>query len=274
MSIATDLRAYADLALVQGRAALNQAGQAAGTANKRLSADAGKQLRAAVGVADLLAETVGKQVEVLGRRMDTLPELPAVAAGNVVKAQESGKALLDRAQDDALARLGELRERVDAGLDTVRSLPSLPVVAAGTTSGYLDTARQAYGRLATRGEARLAELRKDPRVGKLFGELDAASAAVTARIAPVLGTVRTEVASDLDSAAETVRNIDLGPDAGRTPRKPSATQAGKPRTATKSTARATSTRTARATSAGTARATSTRTAAKSGTTRKPAAKKS
>ncbi|HST48580.1 hypothetical protein [Jatrophihabitans sp.] len=220
MSIATDIRAYADLALEQGRAALNQAGTAAGTANKRLAADAGKQVRVVLGAADLLAETVGKQVEALGkqaehlgRRMESLPELSAAAAGNLAKAQESGKALLDRAQDDALARLGELRERLDAGLETVRSLPSLPVIAAGTTSGYLDTARQAYGRLTARGGARLADLRNDPRVGKLLGELDAASAALATRIAPVLGAVRSEVVSDLDSAAEKIENIDLGENA-------------------------------------------------------------
>ncbi len=293
MSITTDIRAYADLALEQGRAALSQAGSAAGSANKRLTADAGKQLKAALGAADLVAETVGKQVETLGkqagRRMDSLPELPAVAADNLVKAQESGKALLDRAQDDALVRLGELRVRLDAGLEAVRSLPSLPVIAAGTTSGYLDSARQAYDRLAVRGEARLADLRKDPRVGKLLGELDSASATVTARIAPVLGAVRSEVVSDLDSAAETIKNIDLGADAGTTTRtrKPATTRTGTARSAATRTGTArpaaTRTRTSTARSASAAKSTGTRPAVaktgsaastKSGTTRRTAAKKS
>jgi hypothetical protein len=213
MSIATDVRAYADLALEQGKAVLNQAGTAAGNANKRLAADAGKPVLVTLGAADLLAETVGKQVEALGkqaehlgRRMESLPELPAAAAGNVVKAQESGKALLDRAQGDALARLSELRGRLDAGLETARSsLPNLPEIAAGN----LDNARQAYDMLTARGQARLADLRKDPRVGKLLGDLTEAAAALNARIAPVLGSGRPEVTPDLDAAVETIKNTDF-----------------------------------------------------------------
>jgi hypothetical protein len=239
MSIATDVRAYADLALEQGKAALNQAGSAAGLANKRLTADAGKPVLVALGAADLIAETLGKQTEALGKRaenlgkrVESLPELPAAAAGNLAKAQEGGKALLDRAQDDAMARMSELRERLDAGLETLRSLPSLPEIAAGTTIGYLDNARRTYDKLTARGEARLADLRKDPRVGRLLGDLDQATAALNARIAPVVRSVRTEVAEELDSAAENldsaaeaVRDADLGEPTAARPRRARTTAA-------------------------------------------------
>src|SRR5919107_3954816 len=66
MSIATDVRAYADLALEQGKNVLSQAGAAVSTANKRLAADAPKPVLAALGVADLVATTVAKQADLLG----------------------------------------------------------------------------------------------------------------------------------------------------------------------------------------------------------------
>jgi hypothetical protein len=268
MSIATDVRAYADLALEQGKAALSQA-------NKRLATDAPKPVLAALGAADLLAEALGKQAEALGRqaesfgkRVESLPELPAAAAGNLAKAQESGKTLLDRAQDDALARLGELRERLDASLESVRSLPSLPVIAAGTTSGYLDNARQVFGGLTARGEARLADLRKDPRVTRLLGDLDGTASALNARIAPVLGSVRSELASDLDSAAEAIKDSEGGS------AKPRARKAPAAKSTSARPARATSGTTARAKAGTTARAKAGTTApTKSGTTRRTAAKK-
>src|SRR5438094_282261 len=141
MSIATDVRAYADLALEQGRSALSQAGTTLTHANKRLAADAPKPVLAALGVADMVAETLSKQAETLskragafGKRVESLPAtLPAAAAGNVAKAQENGKALLTRTQDEALTRITELRERLDTGVDTVRALPVLSVTAASTT---------------------------------------------------------------------------------------------------------------------------------------------
>ncbi|MDQ1743760.1 MAG: hypothetical protein QOE23_2099, partial [Pseudonocardiales bacterium] len=186
MSIATDVRAYADLALEQGKSALSQAGTAVVNANKRLATDAPKPVLAALGVADLVADTLGKQAEALGKQAGHLGKrvesLPADAAGNVVKVQETSLALLNRTQDDAIARFAELRDRLDTGVGTVRALPQLSVVAAGTTTVYLSNARQVFGKLTARGEARLADLRKDPRVSKLLGEVDEAGTAVGARL--------------------------------------------------------------------------------------------
>ena len=88
MSIATDVRAYADAALEQGKTALTQATNTVNTVNKRVAADAPKPAFAALGAADLVAETVTKRVE----------GLPAEAAANVTKVQETSKAAIAKAQ--------------------------------------------------------------------------------------------------------------------------------------------------------------------------------
>ncbi|HEX8768080.1 MAG TPA: hypothetical protein VF714_06895, partial [Jatrophihabitans sp.] len=166
MSIATDVRAYADLALEQGKNVLSQAGAAVSTANKRLAADAPKPVLAALGVADLVAATVTKQADLLGKRVETLP---ADAADNVAKMQDTGKSLISKTQDDAFARITELRSRLETGVDSVRALPMLSVTAASTTTVYLSNAKHVFGKLTARGEARLAELRNDPRVTRVLG---------------------------------------------------------------------------------------------------------
>jgi hypothetical protein len=207
MSIATDVRAYADLALEQGKNVLSQAGAAVSTANQRLAADAPKTVFAALGVADLVAAAVTKQAELLGKRVETLP---ADAAENVTRMQGTGRSLISKTQDDALARITELRDRLDTGVDTVKALPMLSVTAASTTTVYLSNAKQAFGKLAARGEARLTELRNDPRVTRVLGDLDEASSTIHARLAPVLGSVRSEVVPYLDSAFDTIKEADLG----------------------------------------------------------------
>jgi hypothetical protein len=214
MSIATDVRAYADLALEQGKNVLSQAGTAVSTANQRLAADGPKTVFAALGVADLVAATVtkqaellGKQAEMLGKRVETLP---ADAAENVTRMQDTGRSLISKTQDDALTRITELRDRLDTGVDSVKALPMLSVTAASITTVYLSNAKQAFGKLATRGEARLAELRNDPRVTRVLGDLDEASSTLQARLAPVLGSVRSEVVPYLDSAVDTIQDADLG----------------------------------------------------------------
>jgi|GEM_PF-3127044 len=254
MSIATDVRAYADLALEQGKSALSHAGTAVVNANKRLATDAPKPVLAAIGMADLVADALGKQADTLGKQAGYLGKrvesLPSDTAGNVVKAQETGLALISRTQDDAIARLAELRDRLDTGVDTVRALPQLSVTAASTTTVYLSNARQVFGKLTARGEARLTELRKDPRVSKLLGEVDEAGTAVGAR----LDSVRSEVVPYLESAVETIKDADLGEPAPRARR------------------RATS-RPAARTNAGTRKATGATTSARTTSTRKaPVAK--
>jgi hypothetical protein len=160
MSIATDVRNYADLALEQGRTALIQAASLVTTANKRLVADAPKPAYAALGVADLVAVTVTKRIEAL----------PSDAVANASKAQEGGKALLSKAQQDAVTRVSELRERIDAGIGNVKSIQTRPLVKL-TTEVYLDTAKRLYGQLTARGEARAAELLNDSRLSRVIGDV-------------------------------------------------------------------------------------------------------
>lgn len=272
MSIATDVRAYADLALEQGKSALSQAGTAVVNANKRLATDAPKPVLAALGVADLVADALSKQADTLGKQAGHLGKrvesLPAETAGNVVKVQESGLALLSRTQDDAIARLTELRGRLDTGVDTVRALPQLSVVAASTTTVYLSNARQVFGKLTARGEARLADLRKDPRVTKLLGEVDEAGTAIGVR----LDSVRSEVLPYLEGAVETIKDADLGEPAPRTGRR-SATRRSTSRPATRTSTTTGTRKAASSSTAGTATKSTARKAAATatGTARKAAA---
>jgi len=185
MSLATEARSFADLAVAQGRTALAQAGAAVNqgrtaltSANRKLLADAPKPAYAALGAADLVAATVTKRVE----------DLPVDAVQGVSKAQQTGQALIERAQNEALTRVTELRERLEAGRETVTMLPGAArsvgetylVSAKSTGEAYLTAAKGVLESLTDRGEAKAAELRedprlvklrKDPRVAKLFGQL-------------------------------------------------------------------------------------------------------
>ncbi|HJQ01686.1 MAG TPA: hypothetical protein VJ851_08805 [Jatrophihabitans sp.] len=89
MSIATDVRSYADTALAQGKAALSNAGTAAVLVNKRLITDAPKPALAVLGAADLVASLVTRRVEAL----------PAEAADGVSKVQNRAGAYLSTAKD-------------------------------------------------------------------------------------------------------------------------------------------------------------------------------
>jgi len=175
MSITTDVRSYADTALAQGKAALSNAGNAAVLVNKRLVADAPKPAYAALGAADLVAAAVTRRVE----------SLPSDAVSNAGRIQQTGRVLMVRTQNDALARLTELRGRLDSGIE---SIGALPVVARSTTEAYLSTAKELYGKLTARGEAKAAELRKDPRVSRLLGQAG-------------------EVAESVQNAAESVQHV-------------------------------------------------------------------
>lgn len=187
MSIATEVRSYADTALSQGKAALNNAGNAAVLVNKRLVADAPKPAYAALGAADLVATAVTRRVE----------SLPTDAASNVGRVQQTGRELVARTQNDALARLTELRGRLDAGLE---SIGALPAVARTTTEAYLSTAKDVYGKLTARGEAKAAELRKDPRVSRLLGQ----ASDVVESVQDVAGSVQSTVSPVVKSAFDAV----------------------------------------------------------------------
>ncbi|HEX4728615.1 MAG TPA: hypothetical protein VH298_12505, partial [Jatrophihabitans sp.] len=190
MSITTDVRSYADIALSQGKAALSSAGTAAVLVNKRLVADAPKPAYAALGAADLVATAVTRRVE----------SLPTDAVSNVGRVQQTGRVLMVRTQNDALARLTELRGRLDSGLS---SIGALPTVARSTTEAYLSTAKDLYGKLTARGEAKAAELRKDPRVSRLLGQAGEVAESVQGVAGSVQSTVSPVVKSAFDAVEST-----------------------------------------------------------------------
>jgi hypothetical protein len=237
MSIATDARTYADSAVAQGRSALahagtalGQAGIALGAVNRRLLADAGKPVYAALGAADLVAASVTKRAE----------ELPADAVQGLAKAQHTGQALIARAQNEAASRLGDLRGRFAAGRQTVGTLPDTArvagegylTVAKSASESYLQTAKGVYASLTDRGEARAAELRKNPRLAKLLGQ---AGEAVGAAAGEVRDTVAPVAKSAFDKVAEpTVAELKPAKSTGARRTTASRSTAGKP-AASKST---------------------------------------
>lgn len=233
MSIATDARTYADSAVAQGKSALahagtalGQAGIALGAVNRRLLADAPKPVYAALGAADLVAASVTKRAE----------ELPADAANGVSKAQQTGQALMTRAQTEAATRIGELRGRIAAGRQVASTLPGAAenylTVAKSTGETYLQAAKGVYATLTERGAARAAELASTARVSGLLGQAGEVRDAVT----PLAKSAFDAVATPADTEP-TVAELST-PRKPATPRKPSqGTPAAKKAPARKPTAR-------------------------------------
>jgi hypothetical protein len=194
MSIATDVRAYADAAIEQGKTVVTQASAAVASANKRIVDDlptlrvgsVSAPAYAAVGAADLVAETVSKRVE----------SLPTDAASNLAKVQETSKARVSKASEGALAKVVDLRERFDARVESAKSLRNVDVQAAakGVSENYLESAKSVYSTLTARGHAKVDELIKSPRLGKLRGDFTGAASTVQAAVAPVVGEVSTRIA--------------------------------------------------------------------------------
>ncbi|HEX2902019.1 MAG TPA: hypothetical protein VHO01_01070 [Jatrophihabitans sp.] len=223
MSLTTDARSYADLALSQGKSALNQAGQLVAAANRRLVADAPKPAYAALGAADLVAAAVTKRVE----------DLPVDAVNGVTKAQQTSQTLITKAQSEATAKLAELRSRVEDGLGSVSTLPvtvkstgeSYLTAAVAAGQGYLQLAKGVYASLTDRGEAKAAQLQQDPRVNRLFGQLsdtaDSVLPAARSAFDDVVTPVRTQTAPARKAST----------------RKPAAAKAGASKPAAKTTAR-------------------------------------
>jgi heparin binding hemagglutinin HbhA len=217
MSIATDLQrranAQIDNAREQGLAVLSTATATAtgvvATANKRiedvlpssisLSAVSSPAL-AAIGAADLVAETVAARLEAL----------PAEAITNLAKAQTTSKARIAKAQDEAVIRVAELRTRFDARVSAARDVRSadLQSKVKDVTGAYLAAAKTLYGTLSGRGGAKLAELRKDladdPRLSRFIGEVNGAADLVDARVRPVVGSVEARVSPVVDTVVGTV----------------------------------------------------------------------
>jgi hypothetical protein len=203
LSIATDARAYADAALEQGKSVLSQATNAVNAATDRVvelvEEEAPKSAFAVVGAADLAVETVTKRVEAF----------PSETAINVAKAQESSKALLSKAQTEALNRLYELKAKIDAGLESARGLRSVNVsdAAKGASDLYVSTARNMYETLTARGEARVAELRKDPRFAKFLDDVNDAAESVQSTLSPVVDSVQSTLSPVVDSVQSTLSPV-------------------------------------------------------------------
>ncbi|HEY2041781.1 MAG TPA: hypothetical protein VGH11_03820 [Jatrophihabitans sp.] len=235
MPINTDVRSYADTALEQGKTVLTHAGAIVTTANKRLSSDAAKPAYAALGAADFVAATITKRIEAL----------PADAAANFAKVQETSKARITRAQGEAIARIGTLRGKVDARIDEAKSLRDIdvPSTAVQIGEGYLSIAKTLYDSFTTRGEAKASELRKDPRVAKLLGEISDVANTVESTISPVIDSVVQRVESTT-AAVKPARKAQAAKSTARKAPAKKATAAKS--TAAKSTAtRSTATKSAR-----------------------------
>jgi heparin binding hemagglutinin HbhA len=199
MSIATDVRSYADAAVEQGKTVLTQASSTLTTANKRIVADAQKPVYAWIGAADLIAESLGKRVEAL----------PSEALANLAKAQETGKARLTKAQQDAFAKVTELRNLLDSGVESAKELGAtdLQGKAKDTAEGYLGLAKSLYTSLSARGEDKVAELLKDPRVGKLLTEVADVTESAESRVRPVVESVEARVRPVVDAVEARVRPV-------------------------------------------------------------------
>ncbi len=222
MSIATDARTYADSAVAQGKSALahagtalGQAGIALGAVNRRLLADAPKPVYAALGAADLVAASVTKRAE----------ELPADAATGVSKAQQTGQALITRAQSEAATRIGELRSRIAASRQVASTLPGTAenylTVARSTGESYLQVAKGVYASLTERGAARAADLAGSARVA--VGRAGETAGEVRDAVTPLAKSAFDAVAAPADTEP-TVAELSI-------PRKPATRR--KPATARK-----------------------------------------
>jgi heparin binding hemagglutinin HbhA len=209
MTIATDLQRRAtaqfDAALEQGKTVLSQATAVANSANKLIAEDAPKPAYAAIGAADLIAETVTKRLE----------ELPNEVLANLNKAQQLNNIKLSKVGDDALSRITELRTKVDgsvaAAKDSAKDLRSVELSdgiaqAKGAADGYLSLAKNLFDSLAARGEAKVAELRKDPRLTKLLGDVSDAADSVEARVRPVVSGVEARVSPVVGTVVGTVKS--------------------------------------------------------------------
>lgn len=201
MSIVTDARSYADAAIEQGKTAFVQASTVVSGVIDELPAlrpaSVTESAYAALGAADLLASSFSKRVEAW----------PAETVATATKVQETGKARLSSAQEEAVAKVAELRGKFDArvaSLKTVRPA-DLQGKARSVTGAYVSTAKGVYDTLAARGETRLAELRTDPRFTKVVGEVTPVVDQVLARVRPVVDQVEATVSPVVDQVLDTVK---------------------------------------------------------------------
>lgn len=224
MSLATDVRSYADQALEQSRTALTQAQAALADAPKRIVEEAPKPAYAAVGAYDVVTE-------ILTKRVETIPA--------------DTKAYVSKTQSDLVAKVSDLRARLESQLESAKSVDLQAKAKDATASykssleSYRTTVTEKYEDLVSRGEAKVAQLRKNPRLVKLVDDVeDVVETAqakakpvfeqVEAAVKPVVDQVEAAVSPLVDQVVTTVKSV--APKSA--PAKPAATKAAPARKAT------------------------------------------
>jgi hypothetical protein len=247
MSIASDVRSYADAAQELGKSVLNQATAAVSTTNKRLVSDLPSSLRtapvaapayAAVGAADLVAASVTKRAASVTKRAETVTkraeELPSEAVAGLNKASETSRARVSKAQDEALSRIHELRTRFESSVDSAKELRpvDLQAKAKATTDGYLAVVKNLFETLTARGESVVTDLRRDPRLAKFLGEVNSAAEAVQhtvrqteTKLGRAQGKFDHALNETVSSVESTTADVKLPPARKQTPRKAAAAPA-------------------------------------------------
>jgi hypothetical protein len=160
MTIATEVRAYADAALKQGKTALNQASTAVNTATDRvveLVEDAPKPAFAVLGAADLAIETVAKH-------------LP--------------KGATDAYRSTAKDVYGTLTARGEAKIAALRTDPRLAKLV-GDVSGAAETLQAKIAPVAHSVQDRVA-----PIAHSVQDKVTPIAHTVQAKVAPVIDTVK------------------------------------------------------------------------------------
>lgn len=185
MSLATDVRSYADQALEQSRTALTQAQAALVDAPKRLAETAPKPAYAAVGAADAVTEAISKHIE-------TLPA--------------DSKAKVSKAQTELVAKVTDLRTKFDTRVESAKGLKDIDFQAKAkgkaketatsykaSLESYKTNVLAKYDVFVARGEAKVAELRQNPRVVKLVDDVEDVVETAQAKVKPVVDQVEARV---------------------------------------------------------------------------------
>ncbi len=178
MSLATDVRTYAEIALEQGKHFVDQAqgrltnvrgeardyASAAAEDAKHFAGSfaelARKQAFAVIGASDAAVAAVTKRVE----------ELPNEARANTEKVVGTANRSIAKAGNS----VGSVQERAQAFAANAKGLdPADGVKVAKTTvEGVLFQAKATFDALAQRGERLTAQLSRDPRVGRVVKLVD------------------------------------------------------------------------------------------------------
>lgn len=262
MSIATDLKGYADAAVETGRSAINDGisqGRTAvneGLTQLRTAVDEGidgagdratklsvsasgigtyalnrarYNAYAAVGAGDLAVSTLITRAQ----------ELPGDVSDAVAKAQAAAVELADKLQARVLAAAGKAGDVVGTAQGTVDGVRSGRVVdqVRENAESYGKQLNRRRAELFNRGEHVVAELRKDPRVAHVAGLVETATDTVTEAVTEAAAYPARRRAGE-KAAATRARNARTAKAAATRARKSAPAKKAAPR---KSAARSTTT---------------------------------